>query len=63
MSLVTQRVSFSGGVSQQPDVLKLPNQVKEATNVYPDVTFGMIKRSGSEFVAELEIIPNSGGGE
>ena len=58
MSLVTQRLSFGGGVSQQPDVLKLPNQVKEATNVYPDVTFGMIKRSGSEFIAELKNASN-----
>jgi hypothetical protein len=55
MSLVTQRISFNGGVSQQPDTLKLPNQVKEAINCYPDVTFGTIKRSGSQFIAELEM--------
>jgi hypothetical protein len=54
MSLVTQRISFNGGASQQPDTLKLANQVKDAVNCYPDVTFGTIKRSGSQFVDELK---------
>ena len=55
---VTQRILFTGGVSQQPDSLKLPNQVTELINGYPDLTFGLIKRSGGQFISELK---NAGG--
>jgi len=54
MASVTQRVpSYLGGVSSQPDVKKLPGQVREAINAYPDPTFGLIKRSGTKITKEL----------
>ena len=40
MAAVTQRISnFLGGVSRQPDSKKLPGQVRECLNAYPDPTF------------------------
>jgi hypothetical protein len=59
MPTVTQRIAnFLGGVSQQVDTLKRPNQLRECINAYPDSAFGLIKRSGGQFIAELK---NSGG--
>lgn len=59
MAPVTQRIpNFLGGVSQQIDTLKRPNQLRSCLNAYPDATFGLIKRSGGKFIAELK---NSGG--
>jgi hypothetical protein len=43
-----------GGVSQQPDPIKLPGQVREAINVYLDPTFGCRKRPPTKFIAELD---------
>lgn len=55
MAPVTQRIpNFLGGVSQQIDTLKRPNQLRVCLNAYPDATFGLIKRSGGRFVAELK---------
>ena len=54
MAAVSQKIpNLLGGVSQQPDPVKLPGQVKAADNVYLDPTFGCRKRPGSEFIAEL----------
>ena len=54
MAAVTQTIpNFLGGVSNQPDDKKLPGQVKEALNVYPDPTFGLQKRPGLKFLKEL----------
>ncbi len=54
MASVTQTVSsYLGGVSNQPDDRKLPGQVKEALNAYPDPTFGLTKRPGFKFISEL----------
>ena len=55
MAAVTQTVpNFLGGVSNQPDDKKLPGQVKEALNAYPDPTFGLQKRPGFKFLAQLK---------
>ena len=55
MAAVTQTVpNFLGGVSNQPDDKKLPGQVREAINAYPDPTFGLTKRPGLKFLAELK---------
>lgn len=55
MATVTQRIpNFLGGVSQQADTLMRPNQLRQCLNAYPDATFGLIKRSGGRFIAELE---------
>jgi|TARA_R100000482_G_scaffold95098_1_gene39963 hypothetical protein len=54
MAAISQVVpNLLGGVSQQPDPLKLPGQVKEAENVLLDPTFGCRKRPPTQFVGEL----------
>ena len=54
MSSITQRIpNLLAGISQQPDNRKRPGQVKDAVNVYPDFTLGMLKRPGSKFVSNL----------
>jgi hypothetical protein len=64
MAAVTQRVpNFIGGVSKQPDDKKLPGQVREANNTYPDPTFGLSKRPGTKWLGNLSSTANifSGG--
>jgi|TARA_R100000084_G_scaffold12263_3_gene4224 hypothetical protein len=54
MPAITQRINnFLGGVSTQPDTKKLPGQVKEAKNVYPDPALGLTKRPGFKFLDAL----------
>ena len=54
MASVTQTIpTLTGGLSQQPDELKIPGQVNEAKNVLPDVTHGLLKRPGSTLIASL----------
>ena len=54
MAAVSQKVpNLLGGISQQPDPVKLPGQVRDAENVYLDPTFGCRKRPGTELVDEL----------
>tara|TARA_Y100000401_G_scaffold4026_1_gene2816 strand:- start:3757 stop:6390 length:2634 start_codon:yes stop_codon:yes gene_type:complete len=54
MASITQRIpNFLGGVSTQPDDKKLPGQVVEAVNVYPDPTLGLTKRPGIKFLDAL----------
>lgn len=55
MAAVTQVIpNMLGGVSQQPDPIKLPGQVREAINAYLDPTFGCRKRPATKFIAELD---------
>ena len=62
MAAVTQTVTnYLGGVSNQPDDKKLPGQVTQAINAYPDPTFGLTKRPGFKFIKELASgIPTGG---
>jgi hypothetical protein len=54
MAAVSQKVpNLLGGVSQQPDPVKLPGQVRAADNVYLDPTFGCRKRPGTVYVNTL----------
>ena len=54
MAAVTQRItSYLGGVSKQSDDKKLPGQVRECYNGYPDPTFGLTKRPGFEHIVNL----------
>ena len=54
MAAVSQSIpTLLGGVSQQPDPIKLPGQVREADNVLLDPTFGCVKRPPTYLVAEL----------
>ena len=54
MTSITQTIpSFTGGISQQPDELVLPGQVKDLVNGVPDITDGLVKRPGSRFINSL----------
>ena len=54
MPAINQRIpNFLGGVSQQPDTIKFPGQVRVCDNAVPDVTFGLTKRPAGEFVKTL----------
>ena len=54
MASITQTIpSFTGGISQQPDELVLPGQVKDLVNGIPDITDGLVKRPGSRFISAL----------
>ena len=51
MASITQTIpGFTSGISQQPDELMLPGQVKDLVNGLPDITDGLVKRSGSRFL-------------
>jgi hypothetical protein len=59
MAAVTQRISnYLSGVSKQTDSKKLPGQVRECINGFPDVTLGLTKRPGFQFIKTLT---NTGG--
>ena len=54
MASITQTIpSYTAGISQQPDEMKIPGQVNIAKNVMPDVTYGLMKRPGSRLVKSL----------
>lgn len=54
MAAISQVVpNLLGGVSQQPDPLKLPGQVRQAENVLLDPTFGCRKRPPTQFIAKI----------
>ena len=54
MAAVSQKIpNLIGGVSQQPDSLKLPGQLRECINYYPDPTFGLAKRPGLKAINKL----------
>ena len=51
MTSITQQIpNYVGGISQQPDELKVPGQVRSAKNVVPDVTHGLLKRPGGRLI-------------
>ncbi len=54
MAAINQRIpNFLGGVSQQPDSIKFPGQLRVCDNAVPDVTFGLTKRPPGELVSKL----------
>jgi hypothetical protein len=61
MAAILQKIpSLIGGVSQQPDSLKLNNQLRECTNYYPDPTFGLDKRPGLRGIRRLTNATSNG---
>jgi hypothetical protein len=55
MAAVSQKIqNLIGGVSEQPDSLKLPGQLRSCTNYYPDPTFGLSKRPGVRGIKNLD---------
>ena len=62
MAGITQTIpNYIQGISQQPDELKIPGQVNDALNVLPNITKGLEKRPGSEFIATLKDRGSTGG--
>ena len=58
MAGITQTIpNYAGGISEQPDLLKNPGQVKSIQNGIPDVTYGLYKRPGSKRIGTT-VIPN-----
>ena len=54
MPNVTQTIpNYLGGVSRQSDDKKLPGQLTDCINGYPDPTFGLTKRPGLKFIKSL----------
>ena len=61
MPAINQKIpNFLGGVSQQPDTIKYPGQVRVCDNAVPDVTFGLQKRPPGEFVKTLTNVNDTG---
>ena len=52
MTSITTATNFIQGINEQPDELKKPGQVRDAVNVYPDVTTGLEKRRGYEKIKD-----------
>ncbi len=54
MTSITQKIPrYILGMSDQPDELKVPGQVRDAENVLPDVTLGLLKRPGTKYISDL----------
>ena len=61
MAAVNQRIpNFLGGVSQQPDKIKFPGQLRVCDNAVPDITFGLKKRPPAEFIGTLTNATSAG---
>lgn len=54
MTTITQKIpNLLGGISQQPDVKKVPGQVVDSLNTFPEFALGLMKRPGAKFEAPL----------
>ena len=59
MASVTQKIpNYIAGISEQPDELKFPGQVRDLLNCVPDVTRQLVKRPGSRFVMDVNDTAN-----
>ncbi len=62
MTGITQTVpNYFGGISEQPDYIKEPGQVKNLVNAIPDLTYGLYKRPGSKRVGTAALSAGTGG--
>ena len=60
MAGITQTIpNYVFGESNQPEELKIPGFVKEAVNIYPDITEGCEKRPGSKYISDIKNIDGS----
>ena len=63
MASVTQTIpNFQGGISQQPDQMKFPGQVKNIVNAIPDITYGLYKRPGATRAGTTKLANVQAGG-
>jgi hypothetical protein len=54
MAAISQKITnIIGGVSQQPDSIKVGNQLRVCDNYYPDVATGLTKRPGLRGISKL----------
>ena len=54
MTAITQTIpNYVLGMSDQPDQLKTPGQVRNLVNCVPDITEMLFKRPASEFIGNL----------
>ena len=51
-----------GGISEQPDQLKAPAQLKNVVNAIPDITYGLYKRPGAKRIGASPITNVQSGG-
>ena len=55
MASITQTTPYYiQGISEQPDQIKKQGQVRDALNVLPDITDGLLKRPGTQYLNELK---------
>jgi len=63
MASITQTIpSYTGGISEQPDQLKLPGQVKGIQNAIPDIVHGLYKRPGAKRIGTTPLANVQSGG-
>ena len=63
MAGITQTIpNYFGGISEQPDQLKNPGQVKNVVNAIPDITYGLYKRPGSQRIGTSPLASVQSGG-
>ena len=63
MAGITQTIpNYIGGMSEQPDQLKRPGQVKNILNGIPDVTYGLYKRPGAGRIGTNKLANVQAGG-
>ena len=56
MASITQTIpNYVGGISEQPDQLKIPGQVKSVVNAIPDVVHGLYKRPGAKRIGTVPL--------
>ena len=63
MTSIRQTVpAYAAGMSEQPDHLKFPGQLKDIVNGIPDVTKGLFKRPGAKRVGDTKLANVQSGG-
>ena len=61
MTAISKRIpNLLLGVSQQPDIRKVPGQVRALNNAYPEYALGLLKRPGGKHLATLVNATTSG---
>ena len=63
MAGITQTIpNYTGGISEQPDQLKVPGQVKSVQNAIPDIVYGLYKRPSSKRIGSTKLTNVQTGG-
>jgi len=63
MAGITQTIpNYNAGISEQPDQLKVPGQVRSVQNAIPDIVHGLYKRPGSKRIGTNPLTNVQSGG-